>query len=44
LRRSRARRIYLRDVIAFKHQRDQKGREALARLVEDAQELDIYEK
>jgi excisionase family DNA binding protein len=38
------RRIYMRDVIAFKHRRDQKGREALARLVEDAQDLDIYEK
>jgi excisionase family DNA binding protein len=38
------RRIYLRDAIAFKHRRDQKGREALARLVEDAQGLDIYEK
>jgi excisionase family DNA binding protein len=38
------RRIYLRDVIAFKQRRDQKGREALARLVEDAQDLDIYEK
>jgi excisionase family DNA binding protein len=38
------RRIYLRDVIAFKHRRDQNGHEALARLVEDAQDLDIYEK
>ncbi len=38
------RRVYLRDLIAFKHRRDQKGREALARLVEDAQELDIYDK
>jgi excisionase family DNA binding protein len=38
------RRIYLRDLVAFKQRRDQKGREALARLVADAQELDIYEK
>jgi excisionase family DNA binding protein len=38
------RRIYLRDLVAFKQRRDQKGRLALARLVEDAQDLEIYEK
>lgn len=38
------RRVYLRDLIAFKHRRDRLGRDALARLVEDAQDLDIYEK
>jgi len=38
------RRIYLRDLIAFKQRRDQKGRLALALLVGDAQDLGIYEK
>lgn len=37
------RRIYLRDVLAYKQRRDESRRMALQALVDDAQNLGIYE-
>jgi excisionase family DNA binding protein len=38
------RRVYLRDLLAYKHQRDQRTRTAIERLGNDAQDLGIYDK